>query len=305
MGDYSSKFSRHDFTLPQLFACLAVKELLGRSYCGAELLLRDCAHWCHAIGMRKTPDHNTLCRAAAMLLGCGRVAKALDACARWARHARVLKLSDKPLAGDSTYFDTHHVSRHYERRCAKARRWRRTGRKCVRSRTIKRLPKLAVTASCAAHLILSAHASTGVCSDSLHFEKLLFDAWRRVPNRSFTAVFDAGYDGEHNHRIARNDMGLRSIIPPLIGRPTRKPPTRWRGRMKRLLATKRSRRSCGYTQRWQVETVMSMIKRNLGDELRGKTARSRTRDMLLKVLTHNLMIIRRQRRVGTEQVTPE
>jgi hypothetical protein len=305
LGNYSSKFSRHDYTLPQLFACLAVKELLGRSYRGAELMLRDCAHWCHAIGMSKTPDHNTLCRAAALLLARGRVAQALDACADWAKHARVLKLSDKPLAGDSTYFDTHHVSRHYERRCAKARRHprrRETGRTCGRSRTIKRLPKLAVTASCASHLILSAHASTGACSDSLHFEKLLRDAWRRVPNRSFTAVFDAGYDGEHNHRIARGDMGLKSIIPPLIGRPTRKPPpTRWRRHMKRLLATKRSRRRCGYTQRWQVETVMSMIKRNLGDELRGKTARSRRRDMLLKVLTHNLMIIRRYERVETEQ----
>jgi hypothetical protein len=61
------------------------------------------------------------------------------------------------------------------------------------------------------------------------------------------------------------------------------------------VARKRSRRACGYTQRWQAETVVSMIKRNLGEELRGKTARSRKRDMLLKVLTHDLMIIRRRR----------
>ena len=45
---YTSKYSRHDFTLPQLFACLAVKELLGRTYRGAEALLRDCRHWCRA-----------------------------------------------------------------------------------------------------------------------------------------------------------------------------------------------------------------------------------------------------------------
>ena len=89
-------------------------------------------------------------------------------------------------------------------------------------------------------------------------------------------------------------MGIRTIIPPRIGRPTNKPPsTYWRRRMKRLLRTRRSRRRCGYTQRWQVEAVMSMIKRNLGDELRGKTPASRKRDMLLKVLTHDVMIIRR------------
>ena len=82
---YSGRFSRHDFTLPQLFACLCVKELLKRSYRQAEVTLRDADHWAHAIGMRKTPDHNTLCRAAALLLGKCRVNKLLDAMARWAR----------------------------------------------------------------------------------------------------------------------------------------------------------------------------------------------------------------------------
>jgi hypothetical protein len=99
-------------------------------------------------------------------------------------------------------------------------------------------------------------------------------------------------------------LGVRSIIPPTIGRPTDKPPTYWRRRMKRTLRTKRSRRRCGYTQRWQAETVVSMIKRNLGSALAGRTADSRKRDMLLKVLTHNVMIIRRQRRVETEHDGP-
>jgi hypothetical protein len=60
---YGSKFSRHDFTLAQLFACLVVKEHQRKSYREAELLLRDARHWCRDIGMRKVPDHNTLCRA--------------------------------------------------------------------------------------------------------------------------------------------------------------------------------------------------------------------------------------------------
>jgi len=33
-----------------------------------------------------------------------------------------------------------------------------------------------------------------------------------------------------------------------------------------------------------------MVKRNLGSALAGRTAWSRRRDMLLKVLTHNVMI---------------
>ncbi len=43
LSSYSCKFSRHDFTLPQLFACLTVKEQMKRSYRGAEALLRDAA----------------------------------------------------------------------------------------------------------------------------------------------------------------------------------------------------------------------------------------------------------------------
>lgn len=132
-------------------------------------------------------------------------------------------------------------------------------------------------------------------SDSPHFEKVLFEAWRRVPNRKFTVVADAGYDGEHNHRLARRDMGLRSIIPATVGRTPASDDrirTRWRRRMRRQLASRRSRRRCGYTQRWQAETANSMMKRNLGSALRGKTNRSRLCDLRLKVLTHNLMILR-------------
>ena len=61
---HSHKFSRHDFTLAQLFACLAVKELLKRSYRGAEEVLRDSPGWLADVGLRRAPDHNTLCRAA-------------------------------------------------------------------------------------------------------------------------------------------------------------------------------------------------------------------------------------------------
>ena len=46
-----------------------------------------------------------------------------------------------------------------------------------------------------------------------------------------------------------------------------------------------------YGQRWQVETVMSMIKRNQGDCLRSRTYWAQNREMMLKVLTHNIGII--------------
>src|SRR3954464_15264763 len=87
---YSHKFSRHDFTLPQLFACLVVKEHLKRSYRGAEAVLADSEGWLRDCGMTRAPDHNTLCRAAGFLLRQCRVDRLLDRVAQWAAMARVL-----------------------------------------------------------------------------------------------------------------------------------------------------------------------------------------------------------------------
>ncbi len=59
---HQSKFSRKDFTGPQLFACLVLREHQKKSYRGVVALLKDCPDWCLDIGLKKVPDHNTLCR---------------------------------------------------------------------------------------------------------------------------------------------------------------------------------------------------------------------------------------------------
>jgi hypothetical protein len=105
-------------------------------------------------------------------------------------------------------------------------------------------------------------------------------------------VADAGYDSEENHRLAKRDMNVRAIIPPRSGRPTRKPPPPdqpLRRRMHRRFAQKRDRAL--YGQRWQSETVNSMIKRNLGSALRARTTVHRRHELLLRVLTHNIMLL--------------
>ena len=76
-----------------------------------------------------------------------------------------------------------------------------------------------------------------------------------------TLLADADFDAEWVHEHVRS-YGIHTMIPPERGRPTDKPPAgRWRRRMKqRFDKTK-------YGQRWQVETVNSMIKRRLGSAL--------------------------------------
>ena len=82
---------------------------------------------------------------------------------------------------------------------------------------------------------------------------------------------------------------MRSIIPPRIGRPSDKPPAgQFRRLMRQRFDRKADRRT--YGQRAQSETVNSMIKRNFGDALRSVLPKRRQQEMLLRALTHNVML---------------
>lgn len=299
---YSSKFSRRDYTLPQLFACLVVREQMRLSYRGAEGLLRDGRAWCRAIGMRrKTPDHATLARAAGVILTGRRIGRMLDLLAEWFMLARVLGTT---LAVDSTVCDTHHRSRHYERRCRHyASGDDQRAANARRSATARRTPKLSVGVDARSHVILSAKARAGMGSDAPDFKGLLHDAWRRRGGRVKTVLADAGFDSEANHAVARGDLGVRSLIKAGVGRrpldPARPPAGRYRRRMAWELAGSQGGKP--YGRRAQAETVMSMPKRNLGDALRSRTPRNRRREHAFKAVVHDLMLARqRLERVETE-----
>jgi hypothetical protein len=294
---YYNEFSRHDFTLPQLFACLVLREHQKKSYRGVEALLEDSPQWRADIGLVRTPDHNTLCRAFNHLIKPRLVGSMLDQTAQWAKERKILKARFKPATLDSSMFESHHVSRHFEKRQRdSARDSRRKHRKNSgksagdrrRSRVVRALPKLSLAVASSCHLILAVRATTGAGADQKFFEPLLLDARRRANVK--VAVADAGYDSEANHCIARQDMGVRSIIPPNAGRPTNKLPT---GRRRRNMHHRFKRKADKeyYGQRWQSETVNSMIKRNLGSALRATTARRRSKELLLRVITHNVMIL--------------
>lgn len=46
-----------------------------------------------------------------------------------------------------------------------------------------------------------------------------------------------------------------------------------------------------YTQRWQIETVNSMLKRLQGSALRARKAWSQYRELTLRAITHNILIL--------------
>lgn len=289
---YASRFSRKDFTLPQLFACLVLRQFCNFSYRRTQALLEDSPGWREAIGLSRTPDHNTLCDAFGTLMRYEVVQSMLDVLAEAFERADLLDLENRPLSVDSTAFESHHVSRHYEQRRRRSDR-KKSGKsretdeiEADRRATVKGLPKLAIAVACCCHLILSAWTTTGLGADHPHFEPVVFDAWRRA--QITMVVADAGYDSEAAHRLVRDDMNLDCLIPPRAGRPTDKaPPSHYRGQMYDLFA---EGSPALYGQRWQVETANSMMKRNYGSALRARTPERREREMLLKVLTHNIAL---------------
>jgi hypothetical protein len=283
---YSCKFSRHDFTWAQLFACLVVREHQRKSYRGLEALLCD-VPWCRKIGLRKVPDHNTLCRAFHAIMSQACVKNLLDLLARLLDTCKATGIT---LSIDSTYLDTHHQSRHYVYRCRPQAGDAPRSTAARQAARVAKIPKLSLAVDVATHLIVAARTQVGMSGDHRDFPPLLRQACARVRNVT-TVLADRGYDSHANHVVAREELGVCSLIRAKARRPgTQAAASDYRKAMECALAGSQAGKTFG--QRAQVETVNSMIKRNLGDSLRAKSESARAMEQLLRVITHNLMIPR-------------
>ena len=278
-SDYSHIYSPKKFTQPQLFACLVLKEFEKKDYRGIHRLLLDCTELREAIGLESVPHYTTLQKASRRLLRQDRVRVLLgDTVRRIRRGGRV-----KYAAADSSGFDAHHASRYFI--------WRRDNRKGGEKRpkkrvSYKRFGKLMLIVCCATHAILAAVASAGPTPDIDQLDGVL----DQMPQSQTVLhlVADAGFDSAHNHRLLREEYGIRSTIPPEHGRPFKDPDALPRDKYRRLMKTRFNKPA--YNKRSQVETVFSMLKPNLGSALRARSHWGRCRDLFLRVLTHNIAI---------------
>ena len=175
---------------------------------------------------------------------------------------------------DATGLETRYTSRHFihcrRRESFYRRRW----------------PKLTIVCEIKTHLIAGCIVTLGPSMDFPNLEKVMSQSQRHIHFDKLLA--DAGYDSEANHVFCRDKLNIPSTIIAYNPRRTSKLPS---SKYRRQMATQFD--SQAYGQRWQVESVFSRHKRLLGSALRNRTAKSRNRECLLRVLTHNLMIIRR------------
>lgn len=57
---YASKFSRKDYTLPQLFALLVLRKFFRTDYRGVVTIVEEWAELREILELKKIPDHSTL-----------------------------------------------------------------------------------------------------------------------------------------------------------------------------------------------------------------------------------------------------
>ncbi len=210
---------------------------------------------CAVIGLKTVPHFTTFQKASRRLLRRKRAQRLSDKTIGIAVRQRRLGRRVKLAALDGTGLESHHASHYYVCRRAK-------GGKTWQNITYRHFPKAGILCDCQSHLILAVVPGRGPRSDMRHFRAALDQALRRVRIATLTA--DAGYDSEALHTYARGRRGVRTLISPRIGRPTKKPPSgNWRRQMAAHLGHSR------YGQRWQVETVNSMLKRLQDAALRG------------------------------------
>ena len=192
-----------------------------------------------------------------------------------ARDVGLLDQSDdksKLASCDSTGMESGRVSYYFTRRSGQKKR---------------KFPKLWAVVQAARHVCLAIVPGIGPSPDDPKFHRVARDAHARHPFKALAA--DIGFDGEGHQRFLFEKLGVIGVIPPERGRPRKTHKNRRSGFYRSFIHNHWPKKL--YGQRWQVESFFSMLKRLLDSFLRGMNWRSQHREMSLKVLTLNFMLI--------------
>ncbi|MDP6745966.1 MAG: transposase [Candidatus Poribacteria bacterium] len=279
--DYAKTKSRKKFTPPQLMACLVIKEFLQLDYRGTHVMLTGWSDLRRVIRLTKVPHFTTLCAAAKPLLGQAGTDATLDAVLDHCRQAKIRPKCSQQAAIDSTGLESRHVSADFTKR---------GGRHCNHEK--RRYPKLSAICDTASHLILGAVIDRGPKPDPVEAKQTRHEALKH--QRFSSLLGEAGYESEGFHGRCRDQLGIRSIIP-TTGRGGPRAdgkPRPVNGQYRQLMKQRFPKKT--YGQRWQIETVFSLLQRNMGAALRARNYHRQIREIRLRILTHNLAILWRK-----------
>jgi len=282
---YRTRFSKHQFTQPQLLAILCLMRYEDWTFREAEVRLREHGELRAVLRLSSVPDYTTVYRFLRRLPD-DTIERALGESVRRLRRSSRRGRRRAAVAVDGTGLSPHAVSTYFIRRIEQ-----QSGGKTRYRHYLKWL----VVVDVDRQIILAQRARQGPRCDTPALPGLVEAANRILPLPIGVVLADAEFDSEANHRYVRDTLGAHSVIPPNPRRGV--PEGEIRYQMHRAFPRQL------YGPRAKVETVFSVVKRKLSAKAPGRSQSLQIRQALLLGLTFNLYRLRHSRshkRMSTE-----
>ena len=265
---YRTRFSKHQFTQPQLLAVLCLMRYEDWTFREAEVRLREHQELRAALHLPAVPDYTTLYRFLRRLED-DTVNRGLQETVRRLRRRRSRPVS---AAIDGTGLSDTSVSTFFLRRLEQHAHGTRPRRPWL---------KWLIVVDVQQQILLAQRARQGPGCDARALPGLLDVAARGAPLGVVLA--DAEFDSEANHQHIRQRLGAKSIIP---ARRRGVPNGTIRNQMFRAFPKK------PYRQRNKIESIFSAVKRKLSSRAPGRSLATQVRQALLLGLAYNLYRLR-------------
>lgn len=263
---YRTRFSKHQFTQPQLLAVLLLMRYEDWTFREAEVRLREHRELRGVLGLEGVPDYTTLYRFLKRLKK-KEIDEALREAARRVRWPGGRRRRAR-VAVDATGLAHGAVSSFFIRRLRQNPRGQTRFRHWLKWLTVPDVDR---------HVILAQRTRYGPWCDSRSLPALVDAAQQATPIALVLA--DAEFDTEQNHQHIRGRLKAYSVIPATRGRSSRRG---IRGQMRRAFPRKL------YAQRAQAETTFSITKRKLSNRAPGRSLSTQAVQAELLGVAHNV-----------------
>ena len=269
---YSGKYSKHTFTQPQLMTILCLMRFEDWTFREAEVRLAEHSDLRQALGLERAPDHTTLYRFMRRVTDEVLDEVLIAIATRLVPRRRGRRRKKAVVAVDATGLapgsvSTFFINRRTDR--GEGLEWRHWCKWTIVIDVLRRC-------------VLAQAARQGPYNDCATLRPLVSAAQRVTPVGLVLA--DAEFDSERNHRHIRDVVGADSVIPAKRGKAD------WkikgvRAQMRRRFPRKR------YSQRAQVESVFSAVKRKLSAKAPGRSAETQRRQAMLLGVAYNIYLL--------------
>ena len=270
---YRTRFSKHQFTQPQLLAILCLMRYEDWTFREAEVRLGEHRELRQALGLSSVPDFTTLYRFLQRLED-QTLDRAVGETVRRMRGWRRRGHRRARVAIDATGLAQGAVSTFF------VRRMHHHGQKPLPWR---HWLKWVVVVDLDQQFLLSQMARRGPWNDCGNLPAMVEAASQQT--RIGVVLADAEFDSERNHTYIRRQLGAQSVIPAKRGKKT------WRVRGVRAEMRRAFPRKL-YRRRALIETLFSSVKRKLSARAPGRSLRMQMRQALLLGLSFNLYRLR-------------